>query len=116
MFILAPIYKIGFALTLEHNPGIGNRLREETLDNYLFLKTAPLLTFWDDSSMLRFKITLWDKIKVNNNTSFYLRLVTEPRYYLGPHEVTLDETHNLKNFDQDEFLVDNFYLEIKRTP
>ncbi|PMP96667.1 MAG: hypothetical protein C0169_04385 [Thermodesulfobacterium geofontis] len=114
LIILFHFYKMGFALSVEHKPGIGIRLREETLDNYLFLKTAPLLSYWDDNSMLRFKITFWDKIKVNNNTSLYLRLSTEPRYYIGPHVVTLDETNNLKNFDQDELLIDNFYLEIKK--
>jgi len=114
ILLISFFYKVFFAFCIEHQPGIGIRLREETLDNYLFLKTAPLLSFWDDSSVLRFKVNLWDKIKINNSTSIYLRLVTEPRYYIGPHEVTLDHAHNLKNFDQDEILIDNFYLEVKK--
>lgn len=102
-----------FVFAVEHNIGTSFRLRQEILDNFIYLGTTRAAA--DDRSYFRLRIQLWDNIKFDDRTSFYARVTTEPRYYVsGPYRVTLDNGTNLKRFDQDEIFIDNFYIDIKK--
>ncbi|WP_460180285.1 alginate export family protein [Thermodesulfovibrio sp. TK110] len=101
-----------FAFAIEHETGGAIRLRQEILDNFIYLGTTHSPA--DDRSYLRLRIQLWDKVKFNDKISLYARLATEPRYYVsGPYRVTLDNGTNLKRLDQDEIFIDNLYLDLK---
>lgn len=104
---------LSIAQAVTHEPGATVRLRYEVADNFLFLGTNR--HFWDDTAHIRLRLQVWDKIKFNDNLSFYLRGATEPRYYAAAtHRVSLDEDNNLKRLDQDELFVDNIYVDIKK--
>ncbi len=57
---------------------------------------------------------LWDDIKFNNQTSLRIRLNTEPKYQMGPYYHMLKDNVDRRKFDQDEVVIDNLYLDIKR--
>ncbi len=97
---------------IENEFGASLRLRQEIWDNVVSLGTAR--DAQPDRNFFRLRIQLWDNVKFNNNLSAYVRIATEPKYYTGPYELPLDNRTNFKNFDQDEVVIDNLYIEIKK--
>ncbi|MGB9822354.1 alginate export family protein [Thermodesulfovibrio sp.] len=67
-----------------------------------------------DRNFFRLRIQLWDNVKLNDNFGAYIRLATEPKYYTGPYRLTLDNETNRKRLDQDEVIIDNLYIDIKK--
>lgn len=107
---LFSFFSLSFAI--ENEPGASVRLRQEIWDNVVSLGTAR--DAQPDRNFFRLRIQLWDNVKFNDNLRFYLRLATEPKYYTGPFRLTLDDGKNRKRFDQDEVIVDNLYIDIKK--
>lgn len=97
---------------IENDFGASLRLRQEIWDNVVSLGTAR--DAQPDRNFFRLRIQAWDNVKFNNNLSAYVRIATEPKYYSGPYELPLDNRTNFKNFDQDEVVIDNLYIEIKK--
>lgn len=114
IFLLILISTTCYAITFE--PGASVRLRQEIWDNVVDLGTMP--DKQPDRNFFRLRLQLWNEIKFNNNLSLYGRLTTEPKYYTGPYRLSLDyegkEYTNKKRFDQDELIIDNLYLDIKK--
>ncbi|WP_028842538.1 alginate export family protein [Thermodesulfovibrio yellowstonii] len=103
-------FSVSFAI--ENEPGASVRLRQEIWDNVVSLGTAR--DAQPDRNFFRLRIQLWDNVKFNDNLSAYARIATEPKYYDGPYELPLDNRTNFKNLDQDEVLIDNLYIDIKK--
>ncbi|ACI20178.1 alginate export family protein [Thermodesulfovibrio yellowstonii] len=103
-------FSVSFAT--ENEPGASVRLRQEIWDNVVSLGTAR--DAQPDRNFFRLRIQLWDNVKFNDNLSAYARIATEPKYYDGPYELPLDNRTNFKNLDQDEVLIDNLYIDIKK--
>lgn len=109
IFILLP----STVSAIENDVGASIRLRQEILDNFIYLGTTRSAA--DDRSYFRFRVQIWDNLKFDEKISLYARITTEPRYYVaGPYRVTLDNGTNLKRFDQDEIFIDNLYIDIKK--
>ncbi len=107
------ILSSSFAFAIEQDIGAAIRLRQEILDNFIYLGTNKSPA--DDRSYFRLRLQFYDNIKFDENFSVYVRVTTEPRYYVaGPYRVTLDNGTNLKRFDQDEIFIDNLYIDIKK--
>jgi len=114
-FLLFFSFFISFFSTsfaIENEPGASVRLRQEIWDNVVSLGTAR--DAQPDRNFFRLRIQLWDNVKFNNNLSAYVRIATEPKYYNGPYELPLDNRTNFKNLDQDEVVIDNLYVDIKK--
>jgi len=107
---LMSFFSISFAI--ENEPGASVRLRQEIWDNVVDLGTMP--DRQPDRNFFRLRIQLWDKVKVSENFGGYIRIATEPKYYTGPYRLTLDNGTNRKRFDQDEIIIDNLYIDIKK--
>ncbi|MCX8034552.1 MAG: alginate export family protein [Thermodesulfovibrio sp.] len=97
---------------IENDIGAAFRLRQEIWDNVVSLGVAQ--SAQPDRNFFRLRIQLWDNVKFNENLSAYVRLATEPKYFSGPYELPLDKRTNFKNFDQDEVVIDNLYVDIKK--
>ncbi|WP_297213713.1 MULTISPECIES: alginate export family protein [Thermodesulfovibrio] len=101
---------------IENEVGASFRLRQEIWDNVVSLGTAR--DAQPDRNFFRFRVQLWDNLKFNNNLGAYLRITTEPKYFSGPYRLPLDyngkEFTNRKRFDQDEIVIDNLYIDIKK--
>jgi len=97
---------------IENEPGVSLRLRQEIWDNVVDLGTMPERQ--PDRNFFRLRIQLWDNVKFNENFGAYVRITTEPKYYTGPFRLILDNGTNRKRFDQDEFVMDNLYIDIKK--
>lgn len=111
--LLLIIFSPSLIFAVEHDFGASLRLRQEILDNFIYLGTTRSPA--DDRSYFRLRIQLWDNVRFTEKVSFYIRIATEPRYYIaGPYRVTLDSGTNLKRFDQDEIFIDNFYIDVKK--
>lgn len=107
---LISFFSTSFAI--ENEPGASVRLRQEIWDNVVSLGTAR--DAQPDRNFFRLRIQLWDNVKFNDNLRAYVRLATEPKYYTGPYRLTLDKGTNRERFDQDEVLIDNLYIDIKK--
>ncbi|MGC8796428.1 alginate export family protein, partial [Thermodesulfovibrio sp.] len=113
LFLVLILSSSSFAFAVENEIGASIRLRQEILDNFIYLGTTRAAA--DDRSYFRLRIQLWDNVKFNKEISLYARLATEPRYHVaGPYRVTLDNERNLKRLDQDEIFIDNLYLDFKK--
>ena len=99
-------------LALDQQIGAQLRVRYENWDNLFTLGTNTQKNSFKDRSFFRFRVMLWDDIKFNNQTSLRIRLVTEPKYQMGPYYNGWKGGD--KHFDQDEVVIDNLYLDIKR--
>lgn len=110
---LAGAFLISDALAIEHKIGAHLRFRYELWDNLITLGTNQTVNSYKDRSFFRLRAMLWDDIKFNNQTSLRIRLNTEPKYHMGPHYLVLKDGKKRK-FDQDEIVIDNLYLDIKR--
>lgn len=102
----------GLSLAIENNLGASLRLRQEVWDNVVSLGVAQNVQ--PDRNFFRLRIQVWDDIKFNENFGAYVRLTTEPKYYTGPFKLTLDNGIKRQRFDQDEIVIDNLYLDIKK--
>lgn len=98
---------------IDHQIGAQVRLRYENWDNLITLGTNFSRNSYKDRSFFRLRVMLWDNMKFNNQTSLRIRLNTEPKYHMGPHYFMLKDPERRK-FDQDEVVIDNLYLDIKR--
>ncbi|MGB9709989.1 MAG: alginate export family protein [Thermodesulfovibrio sp.] len=107
---LISFFSVSFAI--ENEPGASVRLRQEIWDNVVDLGTMP--NKQPDRNFFRLRIQLWDNVKLNDNFGAYIRLATEPKYYTGPYRLTLDNETNRKRLDQDEVIIDNLYIDIKK--
>ncbi len=101
------------AFSLDHSIGAEVRFRYENWDNLLTLGTNTEKNSFKDRSFFRLRVMLWDEIKFNNQTSLKIRLNTEPKYQMGPYYFMLKDPDRRK-FDQDEVIIDNLYLDVKR--
>lgn len=99
-------------MAIENNLGASFRLRQEVWDNVVSLGVAQNVQ--PDRNFFRLRIQVWDDIRFNENFGAYVRLTTEPKYYTGPFKLTLDNGINRQRFDQDEIVIDNLYLDIKK--
>lgn len=97
---------------IENEPGASIRLRQEIWDNVVSLGTAR--NAQPDRNFFRLRIQIWNNIKFNDDLNLYVRLATEPKYFAGPYKLALDGGKNLKHFDQDELVIDNLYIDIKK--
>lgn len=119
-FLLSFAFLISFLSTvfaIENQPGASVRLRQEIWDNVVDLGTMP--DKQPDRNLFRLRVQLWDSVKFNENFGAYIRITTEPKYYNGPYRLPLDFDNknnptNRKNFDQDEVVIDNLYIDIKK--
>ncbi|WP_460180518.1 alginate export family protein [Thermodesulfovibrio sp. TK110] len=114
-FLLCFVFLLNFfslTFAIENEPGASVRLRQEIWDNVVDLGTTP--SAQPDRNFFRLRIQLWDKVKFNENLGGYIRIATEPKYYTGPYKLTLDNGTNRKRFDQDEVVIDNLYIDIKK--
>ncbi len=102
------------ALAIEHKIGADLRFRYENWDNLITLGTNTATNPFKDRSFFRLRVMLWDDIKFSNNTTFRIRLNTEPKYQMGPYYHILKDNVERRKFDQDEVVIDNLYLDIKR--
>lgn len=108
---------LGFSSSeaLDHKLGVDLRFRYENWDNLITLGTnTSLNNGFKDRSFFRFRAMLWDDLKISNSTSFRIRLNTEPKYQMGPYYHMLKDGVDRRKFDQDEIVIDNLYLEIKK--
>lgn len=105
---LISFFSISFAI--ENEPGASVRLRQEIWDNVIDLGTSGQL----DRNFFRLRIQLWDKVKFNDNLEAYIRITTEPKYQIGSYKLPLDKNTNRKRLDQDEVIIDNLYIDIKK--
>ncbi len=101
-------------LAIDHQIGAHLRFRYENWDNLITLGTNTLRNSYKDRSFFRVRAMLWDDIKFNNQTSLRIRLNTEPKYQMGPYYHMLKDNVDRRKFDQDEVVIDNLYLDIKR--
>jgi hypothetical protein len=92
-----------FALVEGEGYKIGGdfRLREEMFDNILDYNDAVD----DENNFLRGRLRLFGEVAPTDQFKFYIRLTGEPRYYFEPD--VADE------FNRDEFVMDNLYVEFK---
>lgn len=114
-FLLCFVFLINFfslSFAIENEPGASVRLRQEIWDNVVSLGTAR--DDQPDRNFFRLRIQLWDKVKFNDNLGAYIRIATEPKYYTGPYRLSLDNNTNRKRLDQDEVIIDNLYIDIKK--
>ncbi|MEZ0343319.1 MAG: alginate export family protein [Caldimicrobium sp.] len=98
---------------IDHQVGAHVRFRYENWDNLVTLGTKTASNPFKDRSFFRLRVMLWDDIKFNNQTSLKIRLNTEPKYQMGPYYLVLKDGDRRK-FDQDEVVIDNLYLDIKK--
>lgn len=113
--LLSLVFLISFfspSFAIENEPGASLRLRQEIWDNVVDLGTMP--DKQPDRNFFRLRVQLWDKVKFNDSFGAYIRVTTEPKYYTGPYKLTLDEGKNRQRFDQDEVVIDNLYIDIKK--
>jgi len=109
LFLFLDLFSFCYAFTNE--PGAAIRLRQEIWDKVIDLGTTETQP---ERNFFRFRLQLWDNMKFNDNFGAYIRLTTEPKYNNGPYELTLDRGTNRKNFDQDELVIDNLYVDINK--
>ncbi len=102
------------AFGFEQKPGFDVRFRYENWDNLFTLGTNSSLNSFKDRSFFRLRVMLWDEVKFNNQTSLMVRLNTEPKYQMGPYYHMLKDGTDRRKFDQDEVVIDNLYLDLKR--
>jgi hypothetical protein len=102
------------AFGFEQKPGFDVRFRYENWDNLITLGTNGTLNSFKDRSFFRLRVMLWDEVKFNNQTSLMVRLNTEPKYQMGPYYHMLKDNTDRRKFDQDEVIIDNLYLDLKR--
>ena len=102
------------ALGFEQKPGFDVRFRYENWDNLITLGTNTINNSFKDRSFFRLRVMLWDEVKFNNQTSLMVRLNTEPKYQMGPYYHMLKDGTDRRKFDQDEVIIDNLYLDLKR--
>lgn len=102
------------AQALEQKIGADLRFRYENWDNLITLGTNSTSNSFKDRSFFRLRVMLWDEIKFSNNTSLKIRLNTEPKYQMGPYYHMLKDGKDRRKFDQDEVVIDNLYLDIKK--
>jgi len=115
LFLMSFLFLINLTVicfAIENEPGVSLRLRQEIWDNVVDLGTMPERQ--PDRNFFRLRIQLWDNVKFNENFGAYVRITTEPKYYTGPFRLILDNGTNRKRFDQDEFVIDNLYIDIKK--
>lgn len=102
------------ALSFEHKIGAQVRFRYENWDNLITLGTNEAANPLKDRSFFRLRALLWDDLKFSNQTSLRIRLNTEPKYQMGPYYHILKDQIDRRKFDQDEIVIDNLYLDLKR--
>jgi len=113
LFFLLLMNFTAICYAIENEFGASLRLRQEIWDNVVDLGAVP--SAQPDRNFFRLRIQLWDNVKFSENFGAYVRITTEPKYYTGPYRLTLDNGTNRKRFDQDEVVVDNLYIDIKKT-
>ncbi|MDI1472735.1 hypothetical protein THER_0780 [Thermodesulfovibrio sp. N1] len=115
LILLSFLFLINFTAicyAIENEFGASLRLRQEIWDNVVDLGTMPSVQ--PDRNFFRLRIQLWDNVKFNENFGAYVRITTEPKYYDSPYLLPLDNRTNFKHFDQDEVVIDNLYIDIKK--
>ena len=113
-FVGLTLLKGGLAFGFEHKPGLDARFRYENWDNLITLGTNTSQNSFKDRSFFRLRVMAWDQIKFNNQTSLMVRLNTEPKYYMGHYYLVLKDATDRRKFDQDEVIIDNLYIDLKR--
>jgi len=103
-----------FAFGFEQKPGFDVRFRYENWDNLITLGTNSTSNSFKDRSFFRLRVMLWDEVKFSNQTSLMVRLNTEPKYQMGAYYHMLKDGTDRRKFDQDEVIIDNLYLDLKR--
>lgn len=104
---------VSLSYGVDHKIGAQLRFRYENWDNLITLGTNSTPNAFKDRSFFRLRAMLWDDIKFNNQTSLRVRLNTEPKYQMGPFYFMLKDPERRK-FDQDEIVIDNLYLDLKK--
>jgi hypothetical protein len=102
------------AFGFEQKPGFDVRFRYENWDNLITLGTNSASNSFKDRNFFRLRVMLWDEVKFNNQTSLMVRLNTEPKYQMGPYYHMLKDGTDRRKFDQDEVIIDNLYLDLKK--
>lgn len=110
---LAILSSFSLGKAIDHKIGADLRFRYENWDNLITLGTNSTRNSFKDRSFFRLRAMLWDDIKFSNSTSLRFRLNTEPKYQMGPYYHILKDPERRK-FDQDEIVIDNLYLDIKK--
>jgi hypothetical protein len=87
------------------NYGASERIRQEIWDNVVDLKTLPPSNTAYDRNFFRFKTSLWGSADFNKDTGVYLKFTSEVYYNLGPYNQP-----NKQNLDENEGVIDNFYV------
>ncbi len=116
LFLCFLLFFVCICEALENEPGASIRLRQEIWDNVVSLGTAR--DDQPDRNFFRLRIQLWNYMKFSEQFGAYARIATEPKYYTGPYRLPLDYVGsivtNKKRFDQDEIVIDNLYIDIKK--
>jgi hypothetical protein len=102
------------AFGFEQKPGFDVRFRYENWDNLITLGTNTINNSFKDRNFFRLRVMLWDEVKLSNQTSLMVRLNTEPKYQMGPYYHMLKDGTDRRKFDQDEVIIDNLYLDLKK--
>jgi len=110
-----PLLHGGLSFAFEHKPGFDVRFRYENWDNLFSLGANTEKNSLKDRGFFRFRVMAWDKVKLSDRLNLMVRLNTEPKYQMGPYYHILKETPpDRRKFDQDEVVIDNLYLDVKR--
>ncbi len=113
--VMAYLLATSTSLAFEHKPGIDVRFRYENWDNLITLGTNTSANPFKDRSFFRLRVMLWENLKFNNQTQLTIRLNTEPKWQMGPYYHILKESSpDRRHFDQDEVVIDNLHLDIKK--
>lgn len=92
--------------------GAAFRLRQEIWDNPVTLNTLNRSTSGADRNFLRLRTSLWGKADFSNDLGAYLKLTNEAKYFaFGPYKP--NTPRNNDNFDEDELVIDNMYVDVK---
>ncbi len=83
--------------------GADFRLRYEYWKGAFDIGTLKL----EDENYFRLKASLWGKLQVNRSIGAYLKISTEPKYYISSSSV------DYSSFEQDEVFAENLYIDIK---
>jgi hypothetical protein len=108
------LLNVAVAFGFEQKPGFDVRFRYENWDNLITLGTNSASNSFKDRNFFRLRVMLWDEVKFSNQTSLMVRLNTEPKYQMGPYYHMLKDGTDRRKFDQDEVIIDNLYLDLKR--